>query len=310
MKIYTDTSLKIDAENAVVTVGSFDGLHSGHFKILNEVKNAAIEKKGSSVVVTFEPHPRIVLSNDFNLKILTSLREKKEILQQAGIDNLMVINFTQEFSNLSSDEFIKKFIVDKIRACKMVIGHDHKFGHDRLGDVEKLSAVGKSYNFDVKAVSAESVNGEIISSTKIRTALSDGDLERATLFLGRNYTLAGEVVLGSQRGRTLGFPTANISLDETFKAIPKNGVYAVKCFLDDESFIGIMNIGYRPTFENKHELVLEVHLLNFDRDIYGKYLKVEFLRRLRDEKRFESKDALIQQIEIDKSEVQKEKLKN
>jgi riboflavin kinase/FMN adenylyltransferase len=183
----------------------------------------------------------------------------------------------------------------------MVIGHDHKFGKDRLGDVVKLSQVGEIYNFDVTDVAAESLNGEIISSTKIRNSLFEGDVERANLFLNRNYSLSGKIVLGAQRGRTLGFPTANVMLDEHRKAVPKNGVYIVKCRLDDEMHLGIMNIGYRPTFENKHELVLEVHILNFNRDIYGISIKVEFLKRLRDEVKFESKEALIHQIETDKN---------
>ncbi|MFA7227901.1 MAG: bifunctional riboflavin kinase/FAD synthetase [Melioribacteraceae bacterium] len=308
MKVFTDTSENIDSKKAVVTVGSFDGLHPGHFKILDEVKRAAAEKDGDAFVVTFEPHPRLVLSKDFNLKILTTLQEKKEILANAGIENLIVINFTREFSQLNSDEFIKKFIVDKLKAVRMVIGHDHKFGRDRLGDVVKLNEVGKFYNFDVTDVPAVSLNGEIISSTKIRNALFEGNIDRASLFLGRNYSLSGKIVLGAQRGRTLGFPTANLALDETLKAVPKNGVYTVKCYLGGEVHIGIMNIGYRPTFENIQEMVLEVHLLNFSRDIYGESMKVEFLRRLRDEVKFESKDSLINQIEIDKREAQKENI--
>ncbi len=304
MKVYTEVSENINTRNAVVTVGSFDGLHLGHLKILNEVKKTAAQKNGNGFVVTFEPHPRFVLSKDFDMKLLTSLDEKKEILESAGIENLMVINFTKEFSQLTSDEFIKRFIVEKIGAAHMVIGHDHKFGKDRLGDVNILSKVGRLNNFDVTDVSAESLNGEIISSTKIRNALAEGNVERANLFLGRNYSFSGKVVIGAQRGRTLGFPTANIKLDEPRKAVPKNGVYVVDCFLKDEKHIGIMNIGYRPTFENKHELVLEAHLLNFDCDIYGKSMKVEFLKRLRDEVRFESKEALIHQIEIDKQTAQ------
>ncbi len=301
MKVYTENSENIRAKNAVVTVGSFDGLHLGHFKILNEVKKVVTEKNGTGFLITFEPHPRFVLSKNFEMKLLTSLNEKKEILEKTGFENLMVINFTKEFSQLTSDEFIKKFIVDKIGASHMVIGHDHKFGKDRLGDVVKLSEVGKLNNFDVTDVSAESMDGEIISSTKIRNSLLKGEVERANLFLGRNYSISGKIVIGAQRGRILGFPTANILLDQEHKAVPMNGVYVVKCFLDEKIHFGIMNIGYRPTFENNHELVLEVHLLNFSSDIYGKAMKVEFLKRLRNEIKFESKDLLIHQIEIDKN---------
>ncbi len=306
MNVFTDSSENINIKNAVVTVGSFDGLHLGHLKILDEVKNAAAEKKGSTVVVTFEPHPRSVLSKDFDLRILTDLEEKKEILEKAGIENLMVINFTNEFSHLTSDEFIRKFIVGKFAASRMVIGHDHKFGRDRLGDVVKLSELGRSNNFDVTEVPPLSMGGQIISSTKIRNALYAGDIERANLFLGRNYSLSGKIVVGAQRGRTLGFPTANLSSFDAAKAIPKNGVYIAKCFFENESRIGIMNIGHRPTFENKTEIVLEVHILNFSGDIYGKPMKVEFIKRLRDERKFDSKESLIIQLEADKREAQKE----
>ena len=306
MNVFTDSSENINIKNAVVTVGSFDGLHLGHLKILDEVKNAAAEKKGSTVVVTFEPHPRSVLSKDFDLRILTDLEEKKEILEKAGIENLMVINFTNEFSHLTSDEFIRKFIVGKFAASRMVIGHDHKFGRDRLGDVVKLSELGRSNNFDVTEVPPLSMGGQIISSTKIRNALYAGDIERANLFLGRNYSLSGKIVVGAQRGRTLGFPTANLSPFDAAKAIPKNGVYIAKCFFENESRIGIMNIGHRPTFENKTEIVLEVHILNFSGDIYGKPMKVEFIKRLRDERKFDSKESLIIQLEADKREAQKE----
>jgi riboflavin kinase/FMN adenylyltransferase len=192
----------------------------------------------------------------------------------------------------------------------MVIGHDHKFGRDRLGDVVKLNEVGRLYNFDVTDVAAETLDEEIISSTKIRNALFAGEVERAGLYLGRNYSLSGEIVIGARRGRTLGFPTANVKPDEPLKAVPKNGVYIVKCFVENGIHTGIMNIGYRPTFENIEELVLEVHLLDFSLDIYGASMKVEFIKRLRDEVKFESKDSLIRQIETDKRAAQKEKISN
>ena len=312
MKVYTDTSEIVKIKNAVVTVGSFDGLHKGHIRIFEKVLELSNKNNGTSFVITFEPHPRSVISKDFDLKILTSLEEKKEVLKKIGIENLMVINFTKEFSQLTSEEFIKQFIIEKIGASDMVIGHDHKFGKDRLGDEKKLREVGKMYNLDVTAVPPEMLDGEIISSSKIRNALFAGDIEKAGLLLGRNYTLSGIIVKGMQRGRLLGFPTANIQPDDEKKAIPMNGVYIVKCLLEDETHFGIMNIGFRPTFENKHELIPEVHILNFDRDIYGKYFKVEFLKRLRNEKKFESKEDLIHQIEADKIEAQKfiEKLIN
>ncbi len=305
MKVFTETEEIKNNKNAVVTVGSFDGLHLGHIKILNKVNELARASNGSSVVVTFEPHPRIVLSQNYDMKVLAPLNEKKVIFEKEGIDLLVVINFTKEFSQMTSDEFISKFIVQKINASHMVIGHDHKFGKDRLGDEQKLRDVGRLNNFDVTAVAPENLNDEIISSTKVRRALIEGDVEKANRMLGRKYSISGEIVFGAQRGRVLGFPTANIKLFEEKKALPANGVYVVDCFLDDKKYYGIMNIGYRPTFENKHELVLETHILNFNSDIYGRTLKIEFLKRLRDEKKFESRDALIHQIEYDKNVAQR-----
>ncbi|MDQ7818252.1 MAG: bifunctional riboflavin kinase/FAD synthetase [Melioribacteraceae bacterium] len=300
MTVYTELDEYIKPNNAVVTVGTFDGLHRGHIKIMETMKRIADEINGKSIVVTFNPHPRSVISKGFDLKILTSFNEKKRVLENRGIDQLIVLNFTKEFSQLTSNEFIKKYLVEKFGTVHMVVGHDHKFGKDRLGDEEELRELGKLYNFDVTAVLPEEFNGEIISSTKIRNSLYEGDIEKANLFLGRNYSFSGLVVKGAQRGRVLGFPTANLILDDQYKAIPQKGVYIVACSCEKEGHYGIMNIGYRPTFENRAELVIEVHILNFDRDIYGKELKVDFIKRLRDEKRFESKEELIYQIEEDK----------
>lgn len=304
MNIFTDRSeIKLD-KKAVVTVGSFDGLHRGHLKILEELISTAKKNNETSVVVTFDPHPRSVLSQFSEVNILTSLDEKKMILEKIGVENLMVIHFTREFSQLNSEEFIKKFLIEKLNASHIVIGHDHKFGKDRLGDENKLIEIGNQLGFTVSSVPAECHNDEIISSTKIRKFLLNGDLENANIFLGRNYSICGIVVKGAQRGRTLGFPTANVQVDDVKKAFPKVGVYVTKCFLSSEVKFGVMNIGYRPTFENKHELVPEVFILDFNRDIYGEKIRVEFVKRLRDEKKFNSKDELIHQIEEDKKEAE------
>ncbi len=304
MKVYSDTS-EINGKNVVVTVGSFDGLHLGHLEIIDQVKKTAELLQGDSFVVTFNPHPRQVIQQDFQLKILTSLEEKQEVFAKAGIQNLMVINFTKEFSQFTSDEFIKKIIVDKLDAKHMVIGHDHKFGRDRLGDENKLIEVGRQFGFDVAAVSAKQIDGVTISSTQIRNSLLNGNLDKANLFLGRNYSLKGIVVKGAHRGRTLGFPTANIKTHEPNKVIPKTGVYLVRCFVKNEIHYGVMNIGYRPTFGDIQEIVMETFILNFNSDIYGADIKVEFLHRIRDEQKFSSKDELIKQIESDINEAVK-----
>jgi len=305
MKVYSDRSEFDKNKNTVVTVGSFDGLHLGHLKILETVKRVAVENNASSLVVTFDPHPRSVLAQDSEVSILTSLEEKKWIIEEYGIENLMVIHFTREFSQLTSEEFIKKFVIEKLNASHMVIGHDHKFGRDRLGDENKLREIGVKLGFGVTAVSAECLNEETISSTKVRNFLFTGMLDKANKFLGRYYSICGIVVKGAQRGRTLGFPTANVQVDDPKKSIPKNGVYVVRCSLGTQSYFGVMNIGVRPTFESKLQIVPEAYILEFNRDIYGEKLKVEFIVRLRDEKKFSTKEELIKQIEEDKKEADK-----
>ena len=300
MKVYTDSSGFSKENNVVITVGSFDGLHKGHLKIIDKLIAVSKEINGKSVLLTFEPHPRQVVSKNFDLKILTTLEEKKTLLDKAGVDNLIVQNFTREFSEMTSDEFIKKVLVDDVGISHIVVGHDHKFGKDRLGDAEKLRELGSKYNFGVTSVPAETIDGEIISSTIIRNALFDGDIEKANSFFGRSYSFGGIVVKGAQRGRTLGFPTANIKLDDPRKAVPKRGVYAVTCSCQNDKLKGIMNIGMRPTFENRTELVIEVHLFSFNKDIYGDKISVDFIKRLRNERKFESKEDLIHQIELDK----------
>lgn len=305
MKLYTDSSEYIKEKNTVVTVGSFDGLHKGHFKILNRLQDISKASNSKSVLLTFDPHPRQVVSKNYNFSILTSLDEKKEILANAGLDAVIVQKFTEEFSNLTSDQFIKNILVEHLGISHIVVGHDHKFGKDRLGDSDKLKQFGKQYNFEVTSVPAETIDGEIISSTNIRHALNDGEIEKASFLLGRNYRFSGEVVHGAQRGRTLGFPTANLKLDDPRKAIPKNGVYAVSCTCSGKNQFGVMNIGFRPTFENEREVVIEVHLIDFNKDIYGEKLSVDLIKRLRDEKKFASKDELVHQIEKDKADARK-----
>lgn len=305
MNIFTDRSeIKFD-KKSIVTVGSFDGLHRGHIKIINELLSISKINNETNVVVTFDPHPRSVLSQYSEVSILTSLEEKKMIFENLNVENLLVIHFTREFSQLSSEEFIQKFLIEKLNASHIVIGHDHKFGKDRLGDENKLREIGLKLGFTVSSVQPECVDDEIISSTKIRKFLINGELDKANLFLGRYYSICGIVVKGAQRGRTLGFPTANVQIDDIKKAFPKVGVYVTKCFLKDEVRFGVMNIGYRPTFENKQELVPEVYILDFNRDIYGEKIRVEFIKRLRGEIKFNSKDDLIHQIEKDKKEAEK-----
>ncbi|MEJ5350679.1 MAG: bifunctional riboflavin kinase/FAD synthetase [Melioribacteraceae bacterium] len=299
MKVYKDSSEFKKQNRTVVTVGSFDGLHIGHQKILKKLIEISENINGTNVLLTFEPHPRSVIAMDYDLKILTTLEEKKMFLENFGIENLIVQNFTLEFSQMTSEEFIQKILVNDLGVSHVVIGHDHKFGKDRLGDEDKLKEFGRKYNFNVTSVEAEMIDGQIVSSTKIRKALNDGDIEKVNLFLGRNYKINGKIVEGTKRGRQLGYPTANIELNDERKAVPKNGVYVVSCVLNEKKYYGVMNIGVRPTFENENKIILEVNLFDFNEQVYGENIEVSFINRIRDEKKFESEEDLINQINLD-----------
>lgn len=300
MQVYRNLDEIENNKATVLTVGTFDGVHLGHKFIFEKLKEISDRKNLRSVVVTFSPHPRTVVSQSFDLKLLTTFDEKTEVLSNIGIDNLVVVKFDEAFSKLTSREFIEIYLVNKIGLSEFVIGHDHKFGKDRGGDELKLRELGEQLNFNVKTVGPVSVDDSIISSTKIRNALSDGELDFANKLLGRFYSFRGNVVKGATRGRILGFPTANISVEDKFKLIPKTGVYAVRCLIDGDIVYGVMNIGYRPTFTDDGSLSLEVHLFDFDKDVYGSTMKVELLKRLRSEQKFNSKEELIYQIERDK----------
>jgi len=300
MRVYNDRFLIEKNDNTIITIGTFDGVHLGHQEIFNVLINKSKNNGCRSFVITFEPHPRMVIQPNSDLKLLTTFEEKVEILRKMGIDNLLVIPFTKEFSQLTSEEFFRKYILDGTGIKKMVIGYDHRFGKGRDGDEQKIRELGALNNFDVQKTDAVTVNETVVSSSKIRNALSEGEVKAAAQMLGRNYSFAGKVVVGDKRGRELGFPTANIQLENELKQIPKNGVYAVKVFLEERIFNGVMNIGLRPTFKDTKIVLSEVHILNFNEDIYGNNISVEFIERIRDEKKFSSKEELIKQIEIDK----------
>ena len=300
MQVYRKLDEITKNDQTVLTVGTFDGVHLGHKYIFDKLKETASQKNLRTVVVTFAPHPRTVVSQNFDLKLLTTFDEKVEVLSNIGVDNLVVVKFDETFSKLTSREFIKLFLFDKIGLSEFVIGHDHKFGRDRDGDESKLKELGEQLNFNVITVGPVNVGDNVISSTKIRAALINGELDLANKFLGRFYSFEGNVVKGATRGRILGFPTANIGIDDKFKLIPKTGVYAVRCLVDEDVVYGVMNIGYRPTFTEEGSLSLEVHLFDFDKDVYGSPMKVELIKRLRDEQKFNSKEELIYQIERDK----------
>lgn len=299
MQIITDIDDKIKFEKSAVTIGTFDGLHVGHLEILDSLKLKAREFGLTSVVITFYPHPRTVVTKDFNLRLLTPVEEKKKLFDEIGIDYLYIISFTEEFSKKSYKEFFDEVLKKIVKAKHLVIGYDHKFGKNRDGDLNKLIDYNKENGIGMTVVGPKEIDNQIVSSTKVRNALISGDLETANKMLGRFYFLDGIVVEGTKRGRTLGFPTANLGLEDNNKLVPCNGVYFVKVLVENVSYYGVANIGLRPTFNHTNEPITEVYILDFNKDIYGKKISVEFIKRIRDEKKFSSKDELEKNIKRD-----------
>lgn len=297
-----------DAElvpNSVITVGTFDGVHAGHRAIIDTVVEKANERDARSVLVTFDPHPRNIINPDAGIKLLTTLQERSEILDELGIDTMIVIPFDRDFSLLSSKEFVRDIIHKKIGVSEFVIGYDHQFGRNREGTIETIEKLGKELGFDAYVVSKREVGEKTVSSTAIRNAISEeGNVDEAAEFLQRPYRLNGTVVHGDKRGKQIGFPTANIKPEHVNKIIPQDGVYAVKVRINGNLYDGMMNIGTRPTFDGKVQ-TLEVHLFNFDEDIYGKEVQVRFYNRIRDEKKFDGKDELIGQLKQDEKQARK-----
>lgn len=289
--------------NTVVTVGTFDGVHEGHRALMETVVEKAKARNGRSVVVTFDPHPRTIIgSKNTELKLLTTLQERAEILESIGVDVLLVIPFTRDFSLLSSEEFVKDVIFSKIGISEFVIGYDHHFGKDRSGTIETLEKLGPQLGFDVYVVSKREMGEVTISSTAIRKEIQDhGDMNAAADLLGRPYMLNGVVIHGDERGRKIGYPTANLKPEHPSKAIPKKGIYAVQVRVDGKWYGGMMNIGVRPTFDGVSK-TLEVNIFEFDAAIYGKTIQIRFFDRIRDEKKFSGVDELKAQLDKDKKE--------
>lgn len=285
----------------MVTIGTFDGVHIGHRKILERIIHSALELHCESVVLTFFPHPRMVLQESSEVKLLNTIDEKITLLETIGIDNLIIHPFDKEFSRLSAEEFVKNILVDQLNIQKIIIGHDHRFGRNRTADINDLIEFGKEYGFEVEQISAQEINEIAVSSTKIRNAILDGNIILANNYLGYPYFFSGEVVKGKQLGRTIDFPTANIHIKEDYKLIPKNGVYIVKSHYNHEPIFGIMNIGIRPTVNGENQTI-EVHFFDFDKDIYHEIITVEILEFIRDEHKFESLEALQNQIQKDKND--------
>jgi riboflavin kinase/FMN adenylyltransferase len=286
---------------AVVTIGTFDGVHLGHQKIIQQLKEEAFSIGGESVLITFHPHPRHIIHPDLHLPELTTLEERIQLLRKYGIDNLVVVPFTEAFASLSAEKYIQEFLVENFHPHKIIIGYDHKFGNNREGDFKLLEELASNYGFEVKEIDEQLIQESIISSTKIRTALQHAEIAKANQFLGHPYSFTGKIVLNNQTGRSIGYPTANLEIAEKNKLIPANGVYSVTAELegDNNLFKGMMNIGMRPTV-NGQSRAIEVHLFDFDQDIYGRHLTVRLHHYLRAEQKFTGLPALQEQLHKDK----------
>ncbi len=299
MRIYNGIQEFEQLNFAVVTIGSFDGVHIGHQKIIERLISIAKKRNGESVLMTFWPHPRHVLNpEDKSLKILTTFYEKATLLEQSGIDHLIKIPFTAEFSQLSSAEFIKIYLLAKINTKVLVIGYDHRFGKNREGSFENIKSNSEQYGFEVEEIPEQDVNNVAVSSTKIRKALLEGDVDLASKFLGRYYAITGMVVPGNKIGRQLGFPTANILPDNEYKLIPGDGIYAVRVEFENVFYDGMLSIGFRPTI-GLSDRTIEVNIFNFDKDIYNNQLTIHFIYKFRDEAKFENLHELQLQLHRD-----------
>jgi riboflavin kinase/FMN adenylyltransferase len=301
LKTYSSIHSFTSKKKTIVTIGTFDGVHVGHKKILEKIIQNTNNSDYESLVLTFFPHPRTILQTATEMKQLNTIDEKSNLIEKAGIDNLVIHPFDKDFSQLTAEEFAQKVLVSTFNVKKIVIGYDHRFGRNRTANIDDLIAFGNKYNFEVEQISAEELNEVAVSSTKIRNALSEGNIELANSFLGYNYSIKGSVVQGKQLGRTIGFPTANVRVNEDYKLIPKSGVYVVKCKIENQSYFGMMNIGTNPTVEDTNKAQkLEVNIFDFDDDIYNETITVSILKRIRSEQKFDSLEALKNQIALDK----------
>lgn len=298
-----DEIIRNDA--SVLTTGTFDGVHLGHQAILEYLAERATAVGGTATVVTFDPHPREVLGAG-HVSILTTLEERAEALAEHGVERFVVLPFTRDLSMLEPDDYVTDVLLGTVGMQEIVIGYDHRFGRNRAGDRSTLEALGRKHGFSVDVIPAQIVDEIAVSSTKIRGALlNEGDVQLAAALLGRPYSLAGTVIKGDQRGRQIGFPTANLRAEHPRKLVPKPGVYAVRADTISGSFDGMMNIGRRPTFETDGSVQAEAHLLGFDGDLYGTLLRVHFVERLRDERRFDGVDALVAQLHEDQKQAER-----
>jgi len=300
LKIKTAADYK-RIKNSVVTIGTFDGVHIGHQKIISRLVDIAKTNDLQALVLTFFPHPRMVVQKDSDIKLINTIGEKAAQLQELGVDHLVVKEFTKSFSRLTALEYVRDVLVNKLKVKHIIVGYDHHFGRNRTATIDDLIEFGKFYDFEVTQIDAQEIGDIAVSSTKIRTALHEGKMKIANQFLGYDFMLTGIVVKGKGLGSNLNFPTANIHIEESYKLIPKEGVYLVQSNLNGHQTYGMMNIGKNPTVSQDNKTHIEVHFFDFDGDLYGKTLKIELLDHLRNEIKFPNIDALKEQLENDKS---------
>ena len=300
MKIYRSIEDYDEDKRSVVTIGTFDGIHLGHQKILSRLIKSSKNKDLNSVVLTFFPHPRIILNKYNEVKMIDTLDEKIIHLNEIGIDSLIIHPFDRNFSLLSANQFIKDFLVDKLKIKHIIIGYDHRFGKGREASVTDLKNYADDYDFTVEEIKAQEIEKITVSSTKIRNSINQGDIKTTEKYLGRSFNLTGKIVKGDGLGKKINYPTANIFIEETYKIIPKDGVYLVETIIEDKLFNGMMNIGYRPTIGTNVKSI-EVHLFNFNEDIYGKVISIKMISKIRDEKKFSSIEALKEQLVKDEN---------
>jgi len=299
LKIFHSIKDFSSPKKTILTLGTFDGVHIGHKKILEKVIQHTHGEEYESLVLTFFPHPRMILQERSEIKLLNTISEKVILLEQLGIQNLVIHPFDESFSRLTAEEFVKTVLVEQFKIQKIIIGYDHRFGRNRTADINNLIEFGEKYNFEVEQISAQEINAISVSSTKIRNAIQQGDMLLANKYLGYNYFLTGTVIQGKQLGRTIGFPTANLKIEEDYKLIPLKGVYIVSSQINNQEVFGMMNIGLNPTVGGEN-LSIEIHYLDFEADLYNQQITVSILKRIRGEEKFDSITLLKEQIEKDK----------
>ncbi len=298
MKQYKSAATYENKRQSVVTIGTFDGVHVGHKSILKRLTTSAEKDNLDSVVLTFFPHPRMVLQKESNIHLINTIAERTQLLEKTGLDHLVIHPFTKAFSRLTALEYVRDILVKSLHAKKVIIGYDHRFGRNRNANIEDLKEFGKEYNFEVEEISAKELDDVAISSTKIRKALDAGDIETANNYLGYNFMLSGKVVKGKGLGRTFNYPTANVLVEENYKLIPKNGVYVTKANIDGKTVNGITSIGTNPTVGGTEKTV-ETYFLDFEANLYKKDLEIEFLTHIRDEENFKNVAQLVEAIKKD-----------